>query len=49
MADRAVYNAAQTMTTDYPSNFEEHSMIKMVGPAGDRTTSDELETSTPAS
>jgi sterol carrier protein 2 len=29
--DRPVYIAAQTMTTDYPSSFEEHSMIKMVG------------------
>jgi sterol carrier protein 2 len=29
--DRPVYIAAQTMTTDYPSTFEEHSMIKMVG------------------
>src|SRR5262249_2581723 len=28
---RPVYIAAQTMTTDYPSSFEEHSMIKMVG------------------
>jgi acetyl-CoA acetyltransferase len=26
-----VYIAAQAMTTDYPSTFEEHSMIKMVG------------------
>jgi acetyl-CoA acetyltransferase len=26
-----VYIAAQVMTTDYPSSFEEHSMIKMVG------------------
>src|SRR5215471_20193209 len=29
--DRPVYIAGQTMTTDYPSSFEEHSMIKMVG------------------
>src|SRR5258707_7014901 len=29
--DKPVYIAAQTMTTDYPSTFEEHSMIKMVG------------------
>ncbi|HSK01919.1 MAG TPA: lipid-transfer protein [Kofleriaceae bacterium] len=29
--DRPVYIAAQAMTTDYPSTFEEHSMIKMVG------------------
>jgi acetyl-CoA acetyltransferase len=29
--DRPVYIAAQAMTTDYPSSFEEHSMIKMVG------------------
>jgi len=28
---RPVDMAAQTMTTDYPSSFEEHSMIKMVG------------------
>lgn len=28
---RPVYIAAQAMTTDYPSSFEEHSMIKMVG------------------
>ena len=27
----AVWIAAQAMTTDYPSSFEEHSMIKMVG------------------
>ena len=27
----AVYIAAQAMTTDYASSFEEHSMIKMVG------------------
>ena len=26
-----VYIAAQVMTTDFPSSFEEHSMIKMVG------------------
>jgi acetyl-CoA acetyltransferase len=26
-----VYMAGQVMTTDYPSTFEEHSMIKMVG------------------
>jgi sterol carrier protein 2 len=26
-----VYIAGQVMTTDYPSSFEEHSMIKMVG------------------
>lgn len=26
-----VYIAAQAMTTDYPSSFEEHSMVKMVG------------------
>jgi sterol carrier protein 2 len=26
-----VYIAAQAMTTDFPSSFEEHSMIKMVG------------------
>jgi acetyl-CoA acetyltransferase len=26
-----VYIAGQVMTTDYPSTFEEHSMIKMVG------------------
>jgi acetyl-CoA acetyltransferase len=26
-----VYIAAQAMTTDYPSTFDEHSMIKMVG------------------
>ena len=29
--DRPVYIAAQAMTTDYPSTFEAHSMIKMVG------------------
>jgi sterol carrier protein 2 len=29
--DRPVYIAAQAMTTDYPSTFEEQSMIKMVG------------------
>lgn len=29
--DKPVYIAAQTMTTDYPSSFEEQSMIKMVG------------------
>jgi len=29
--DRPVYIAAQAMTTDYPSTFDEHSMIKMVG------------------
>jgi acetyl-CoA acetyltransferase len=29
--DRPVYIAAQTMTTDFPSTFEEKSMIKMVG------------------
>jgi sterol carrier protein 2 len=29
--DRPVYIAAQAMTTDYPSSFEEHSLIKMVG------------------
>jgi sterol carrier protein 2 len=29
--DRPVYIAAQAMTTDFPSSFEEHSMIKMVG------------------
>ena len=29
--DRPVYIAAQAMTTDYPSTFEEKSMIKMVG------------------
>ncbi|MGN6108035.1 MAG: lipid-transfer protein [Kofleriaceae bacterium] len=29
--DRPVYIAAQAMTTDYPSSFEEHSMIKMIG------------------
>jgi acetyl-CoA acetyltransferase len=29
--DRPVYIAGQTMTTDFPSSFEEHSMIKMVG------------------
>ncbi|MBP6839966.1 MAG: hypothetical protein KA190_21905, partial [Kofleriaceae bacterium] len=28
---RPVYIAAQTMTTDFPSTFEEQSMIKMVG------------------
>ncbi len=28
---KAVYIAAQAMTTDYPSSFVEHSMIKMVG------------------
>src|SRR5690242_3277951 len=28
---KPVYIAAQTMTTDYPSTFQEHSMIKMVG------------------
>ncbi len=28
---KPVYIAAQAMTTDYPSSFEEHSMIKMVG------------------
>jgi acetyl-CoA acetyltransferase len=28
---KPVYIAAQAMTTDYPSTFEEHSMIKMVG------------------
>ena len=27
----SVYIAAQAMTTDFPSSFEEHSMIKMVG------------------
>jgi sterol carrier protein 2 len=29
--DRPVYIVAQTMTTDFPSTFEEKSMIKMVG------------------
>jgi acetyl-CoA acetyltransferase len=29
--DKPVYIAGQVMTTDYPSTFEEHSMIKMVG------------------
>jgi len=29
--DRPVYIAAQTMTTDFASSFEDHSMIKMVG------------------
>jgi len=29
--DRPVYIAAQAMTTDFPSTFEEKSMIKMVG------------------
>jgi sterol carrier protein 2 len=29
--DKPVYIAAQAMTTDFPSTFEEHSMIKMVG------------------
>ena len=29
--DRPVYIAAQAMTTDFPSSFEEKSMIKMVG------------------
>jgi sterol carrier protein 2 len=29
--ERPVYIAAQTMTTDFPSTFEEKSMIKMVG------------------
>ena len=29
--DNPVYIAAQTMSTDYPSSFEEKSMIKMVG------------------
>jgi len=29
--DNPVYIAAQTMATDYPSSFEEKSMIKMVG------------------
>ena len=29
--DKPVYIAGQTMTTDYPSSFEEDSMIKMVG------------------
>ena len=28
---KPVYIAAQAMTTDFPSTFEEHSMIKMVG------------------
>jgi acetyl-CoA acetyltransferase len=28
---KPVYIAGQAMTTDYPSTFEEHSMIKMVG------------------
>jgi acetyl-CoA acetyltransferase len=28
---KPVYIAAQAMTTDYPSTFDEHSMIKMVG------------------
>jgi acetyl-CoA acetyltransferase len=28
---KPVYIAGQVMTTDYPSTFEEHSMIKMVG------------------
>jgi sterol carrier protein 2 len=28
---KPVYIAGQVMTTDYPSSFEEHSMIKMVG------------------
>ena len=28
---RPVYIAAQAMTTDFPSSFDEHSMIKMVG------------------
>ena len=29
--DRPVYIAGQAMTTDFPSSFDEHSMIKMVG------------------
>ena len=29
--DRPVYIAAQAMTTDFPSSFEEHSMIKVIG------------------
>jgi acetyl-CoA acetyltransferase len=39
---RPVYIAGQVMTTDYPSTFEEHSLIKMVGYDMARTAANKL-------